>query len=168
MKHWHKWLYVLSLMWLTSAAFAQSITQSTRPALVDPDGKSTSLDQYRGKVVLLNFWATWCAPCRLEMPELNQLSRQLDLHRAVVVGVAADERKDVKTFVTRLGIRYPIAIGDTDQIFAWSVRLGNRSEGLPFSVLLDTKGKVVWQQEGGGLKSAKVLDLIQQQLSANR
>lgn len=164
MNHWRKWLYVLSLMWLTSGAFAQSTT----PTLVDPDGKSTSLDQYRGKVVLLNFWATWCAPCRDEMPELNQLSRQLDLKRAVVVGIAADEQKDVKAFVTRLGIHYPIAIGDTDEVFAWSVRLGNRSEGLPFSVLLDTKGKPVWQQEGGGLKSGSVLDMIRKQLSANR
>jgi thiol-disulfide isomerase/thioredoxin len=136
------------------------------PALQDLSGKAFNLDRFRGRVVLLNFWATWCAPCRQEMPELNSLSQQLDPQRAVIVGIAADERAAVGPFVKTMAIRYPIAVGDPDQMFAWSAKLGNVTEGLPFSVLLDASGKVVWKKSGGALRAGEVLTLVNRTLAA--
>jgi thiol-disulfide isomerase/thioredoxin len=131
------------------------------PALIGLNGASTDLRRYRGRVILLNFWATWCAPCRQEMPALDRLSGQLDPRRAVIVGVAADERALVAPFVAKLGIHYPIAVGDPDQMFAWTASLGNVTEGLPFSVLLDGGGNVRWIQSGT-VRVADVKDRIEQ------
>ena len=137
----------LALASLVSTAFA-STPAPTAPALTDLKGAATDLSRYRGRVVLLNFWATWCAPCRQEMPALDRLYRQLDPARAVIIGVAADERAMVAPFVARLGIHYPIAVGNPDQVFAWTTALGNVTQGLPFSVLLDTRGRARWIQSG--------------------
>jgi len=155
-------LCVLCILLFAGGAIAQSTTE---PSLVDMDGKSTSLDLYKGKVVLVNFWATWCAPCLQEMPELNHASQQLNSKQSAILGVAADSYDNVKAFVEAQGILYPIAVGDPDQIFGWSASLGNISAGLPFSVLLDTEGNVVWKHEGGALTSEQVLDLINQELA---
>ena len=138
------------------------------PRLLGPKGEAIELASYKGKVVLVNFWATWCAPCRVEMPELNQLSKQLDPRRAMVIGIAADEPADVKAFVAKLGITYLIATGDPDQLFAWSARLGNTSEGLPFSLLLDATGKVVWTKAGGRLEIKEVVPLIDKVLAQTK
>jgi len=129
-----------------NAALAPALVP-TAPALIDLKGAATDLSRYRGRVVLLNFWATWCAPCRQEMPALDRLYGQLH-SRAVIVGVAADDRAMVAPFVGRLGIHYPIAVGNPDQVFAWTAALGNVTQGLPFSVLLDTQGQVRWIQSG--------------------
>lgn len=147
-----------------SAAIAQTIGA---PALTDLSGHVTSLDRFKGRMMLVNFWATWCAPCRQEMPELNQLSQEVD-RRVAVVGIATDEPADVNTFVKKLGIRYPIMIGNPDQVFAWSARLGNTNEGLPFSVLLDAQGKVLWQKAGGKLIAKEMSDLIDRYLSTTQ
>jgi thiol-disulfide isomerase/thioredoxin len=89
-----------------------------QPALHDLAAKPFSFDQFRGPVVLRNFWATWCAPCRQERPEFNAVSRQLDPQRAVIVGIAADDRAAVLSFVKLLAVHYPPATGDPDQVFA--------------------------------------------------
>ena len=145
------WRCILAALALTLAPLlnAASAAAPAPPAaaLTDLKGAATDLSRYRGRVVLLNFWATWCGPCRQEMPALDRLYGQLD-SRAVIVGVAADERAMVAAFVGRLGIHYPIAVGNPDQVFAWTAALGNVTQGLPFSVLLDTQGQVRWIQSG--------------------
>jgi thiol-disulfide isomerase/thioredoxin len=125
-----------------------SVAEAAAPTLTDLNGVSTDLRPYRGRIVLLNFWATWCAPCRQEMPALDRLSGQLDPRQEAIVGVAADDRTLVAPFIARLGIHYPIVVGNPDQVFAWTASLGNVTEGLPFSVLLDTRGNVRWIQSG--------------------
>jgi thiol-disulfide isomerase/thioredoxin len=147
---------------LATAAPAQ-IAQA--PALRDLAGHPASLAAYRGRVVLVNFWATWCGPCRQEMPQLNQLSASLDPKQAAVLGIAADDPVAVRAFVAKLGINYAIATGDADQLFAWSAVLGNASEGLPFTVLLDRSGKVRWTKSGSGLTAAEALTAINQLLA---
>jgi thiol-disulfide isomerase/thioredoxin len=119
------------------------------PPLTDASSRVSNLSAYRGRVVLLNFWATWCVPCLKEMPDLNRVYAGLDPKRAVVVGVAADNVPEVAAFVQKLGVRYPIYAGDPDKVFMWSARLGNVAEGLPYSVLLDAAGKVRWSKSGG-------------------
>jgi thiol-disulfide isomerase/thioredoxin len=139
----------LALVWASHATAAAQPAKA--PALTDLRGAAFDLQALRGRVVLVNFWATWCAPCRREMPELNRLSGQLDPRDALIIGVAADEPAPVKAFVAKLGIHYPIATGNPDQIFGWTASLGNVTEGLPFSILMDQRGQIRWAHNGGGL-----------------
>jgi peroxiredoxin len=100
------------------------------------------------------------------MPELNRLFGHIDTRRVAIVGIAADEPADVRAFVARLGINYPIATGDPDQVFAWSAHMGNTTEGLPFSILLDGDGKVRWIKSGGRLTAAEATAAIDKLLAA--
>jgi thiol-disulfide isomerase/thioredoxin len=155
---------VVCIVALNAAAFAVGATPpdayADAPPLTDSSGRRSDLSAYRGRVVLLNFWATWCVPCLKEMPDLNRVYAGLDSKRAVVVGVAADNAPEVAAFVQKLGIRYPIYAGDPDRVFMWSARLGNAAEGLPYSVLLDATAKVHWTKSGGRITEQEARDAI--------
>jgi thiol-disulfide isomerase/thioredoxin len=145
-----------ALLWASAASAAAFEV----PPLRDLAGHPASLAQYRGRMLLLNFWATWCKPCRQEMPALNRLYGEVDARRVAIIGIAADDPVPVRAFVTRLGIRYPILGGDSDALFAWSAALGNDSAGLPFTALLDASGKVLWIKSGGVLTAPQVRSAI--------
>jgi cytochrome c biogenesis protein CcmG/thiol:disulfide interchange protein DsbE len=104
----------------------------------DLNGRSVNLARLRGKVVLLNFWATWCAPCASEMGVFSQWQREYGGHGLQVIGISMDDGEaPVKKLVERLKPEYPIAIGDA--------KLGERYGGvlgLPLTYLIDRKGVV--------------------------
>src|SRR5437899_6223135 len=82
-------------------------------ALASLDGKTLKLSDYRGKAVLLNFWATWCEPCKIEMPWFVELQRQYGPQGLQVLGVAMDDTdpKDIADFANKMGVNYPIVVG---------------------------------------------------------
>nr|WP_239688740.1 TlpA disulfide reductase family protein [Aquitalea magnusonii] len=82
----------------------------------DQAGSSVSLRAYQGKVVLVNFWATWCGPCREEMPMLNSLRDRLAPKGVEVVGIALDNKAETYNFARQLRIGYPILLGDSDTL----------------------------------------------------
>ena len=92
----------------------------------------------------------------------------LDHQQAVVIGVAANEPAEVRTFLTRLKVQYPIVVGKPDPVLAWSAQLGNRAMGLPFTVLLDGAGQLRWMKSGGRLTLAEAQAQIQKLLAAQR
>jgi len=102
---------------------------------------------YAGKTVLINFWATWCVPCRNEMPMLMDLQRQYRSAGLQVVGIALDDAETVKGFIKTYGITYPILVGEAD-VFDTSLAYGNGEGVLPYSVLVDKAGIVRWQYAG--------------------
>ncbi|MBI5007446.1 MAG: TlpA family protein disulfide reductase [Nitrosomonadales bacterium] len=110
----------------------------------DMQGQAQRLSDYRGKWVLVNFWATWCPPCLEEMPDLialHEAHRKTDL---VVIGVALDStRESVVEFVARKNVSYPIVFGD----YAMATQVGE-VEALPTSYLYDPSGKLVSYQQG--------------------
>lgn len=111
-------------------------------ALATPDGGVVRLSDFRGKIVILNFWATWCAPCRKEFPELVKTSDQNS--DIVVIGVDLQENRDeVRSFAAQFGATYPIVI-DRDAKVADSYRL----LGLPSTYFIDTEGILRAQQFG--------------------
>jgi thiol-disulfide isomerase/thioredoxin len=109
--------------------------------LLDRSGKPTSIETWRGKSLILNFWATWCAPCRREVPLLAELSASTGPEFAVI-GVAVDHRADVVAFADRFHIAYPLLIGEQDALDAASA-LGVESPLFPFTVFTDRRGEVV-------------------------
>ena len=119
------------------------------PELTSPDGQAYSAPDYADRLVLINFWAAWCAPCRAEMPDLDELQAHYDPEQFTVLGIAADEMDLVNRFLDTVPVSYPIYVGDPDAVFNWSAKLGNRILGLPFSVMVDRAGNVRWVKSGG-------------------
>lgn len=111
-------------------------------AFSDPSGASRSLGQFQGQVLVVNFWATWCAPCREEMPGFVRLQERWKGRGVQFVGLANDDRAKVKRFGRELGINYPLWTGGTE-VMELSRRLGNRLGVLPHTVVLDPQGRVI-------------------------
>ena len=114
-------------------------------SLVNTKGEAVSIDEFRGEKTLINFWATWCRPCRKEMPMLNGVFLSQDPSDFSVVGIAIDKPEKVKQFVAELGIDFPIMVGQSE---AYDVMkdLGNEALTLPYTILIDEEGEVVWSK----------------------
>ncbi len=102
---------------------------------------------FAGKTLLINFWATWCAPCLREMPMLMELQTQYGEAGLQVIGIALDDVQSVRDFVERLAISYPILVGAAD-VMDTNRAYGNVAGMLPFSVLVDRDGIIRWQYIG--------------------
>lgn len=111
------------------------------------DGRRVSASDFDDQVLLINFWATWCAPCREEMPMLSELHRELAAKGFGVVGIALDDVQQVREFASELKIAYPVLVGMAD-VMATGRAYGNRSGLLPYSVLIDRRGFVRWTHMG--------------------
>jgi thiol-disulfide isomerase/thioredoxin len=116
-------------------------------ALQDIDGRETSSANWAGKVVIINYWASWCPPCVREMPLLIQTQDELGAAGVQVVGIAVDRLEDVKKFIADYPVNYPILMANPEAV-AISKRLGNRVEGLPFTVIFDRRGRRVFSHTG--------------------
>ena len=112
-----------------------------------PDGGELALASLRGAPLLLNFWATWCAPCVREMPALDRFHRAWSARGGHVVGVAIDQADAVREFLQRTPVSYPIALAGFEGA-ELSRQLGNDRGGLPFSVLFDARGEVRRRHHG--------------------
>ena len=121
--------------------------------LPDIGGQDMVSNSWAGRVVVLNFWATWCPPCLRELPLLDELQQAHSGGQLQVVGIAIDSRDDVERFLADNPVGFPILIGDTDSI-EMSRRLGNRMQGLPYTVIFDRLGKRVYGQIGEMTRSS--------------
>jgi thiol-disulfide isomerase/thioredoxin len=111
-------------------------------SLKDLAGKSTPISAWSGKSLVINFWATWCAPCRREIPLLKSLAAELAGRDLAVVGIAVDYREKVKEFAGQFKIDYPVLIGDQDALDV-AAQFGMDSPAFPFTVFTDGRGDVV-------------------------
>jgi peroxiredoxin len=113
--------------------------------LKDADGKTVRLSDYKGKVVLLDFWATWCGPCKIEIPWFIEFERQYKDKGFAVIGVSMDEEgwTVVKPFVTELAINYRVLQGNDS-----TADLYGGVSALPTTFLIDREGRVAWKHEG--------------------
>jgi thiol-disulfide isomerase/thioredoxin len=121
--------------------------QTPQIALPDLDGQIWRSDSAQGKVVLINFWASWCAPCVKEVPALVEAQRQWGDHGLQVVGIALDEGEPVRAFARRMHINYPVLLAGMDG-FDLSQSFGNEILSIPFSVVLDRGGRIRYRHLG--------------------
>ena len=133
----------------------------TQVAIKSLDGKDVTVAQYKGKVVLVNFWATWCEPCKIEMPSLVDLQKKYGPQGLQIVGVAMDdaEDKEISSFAHKMGVNYLVVRG-TEEV-------GNLYGGidrLPMTYYLDRSGKVV-DQTLGMAGEAAIEDAIKRSLA---
>lgn len=104
--------------------------------LRDIEGRPVSLSNRPGRVLVCNFWATWCSPCREEIPALNRIHGRMSASGVEIIGIAVDQARNVADFLKTVPIAYAVALGDSGLMEVMR-RLGNPGGGLPFTVVLD-------------------------------
>lgn len=132
-----------------AAKEARAMVSQYRPGFSLPDlsGKMRNMNEWNGKVTVVNFWATWCPPCRKEMPAFLELQEKYGTRGLQFVGIALDEKGKVQDFVDTMGVDYPILLGGDDAIKA-SEDYGNRLGALPYTVVVDREGYIVQTYRG--------------------
>ena len=115
--------------------------------VVDAAGNEQMLGRWSGKLLVINFWATWCAPCREEMPMLDRLQKTHGPNGLQIVGIAADSRSNVDNFAKSTKLSYPL-FADENGAIELSKRLGNRFGLLPFTAVIRPGGEVLMVQTG--------------------
>ncbi len=122
----------------------QSVIPERRPdvTLADRDGTLRKLSEWDGRPLIINFWATWCAPCRREIPMLNELARDPALADFALIGIAIDFREDVLAFLAETPVDYTVLIGEQDGLDA-SAAFGMGTLGLPYTAFIDRAGRIV-------------------------
>jgi thiol-disulfide isomerase/thioredoxin len=106
------------------------------------DGKPQSIDQWQGKVLVVNFWATWCTPCREEIPEFIKYQTKFAANGVQFVGIAVDTAERVALYAKEMGINYPLLVGGIETMDL-AREVGDRAGVLPFSLIIDRRGRVV-------------------------
>ncbi len=132
---------------LNSEATEAAAQKLMLTSLSDLNGREQTLSRWRGKVLLVNFWATWCAPCREETPALRAIHRRYVANGIVVVGIAVDNAAKVRKYASEMGVDYNLLIA-TAEALAISRDLGNQAGVLPFTLALDRVGKVAFIHAG--------------------
>ena len=112
-------------------------------SLQDLDGNTRNINEWSNRRVLINFWATWCLPCRREMPMLQNLYLNKDIHNIEIIGVAVDHNEPVKDFINEYGIEFPILIGQSNA-YEIMQQLGNSVQTLPYTLVVEPDGLITW------------------------
>lgn len=126
------------------AAMPKTMVDFTLP---DLDGNPRDINEWRGKVIVLNFWATWCPPCREEIPLFISMQDKYGPRGLQVIGVAIDKTEDVKNYQEFNFINYPVLVGQ-DEVMVLMTQYGNRIASLPYSVVMDRQGRVLGRKVG--------------------
>ena len=112
-----------------------------------PDGGELQMASLRGKPLVLNFWATWCAPCLKELPQIDRFHREYHPKGWQVLGLAMDKPEPVREFLAKLPVSFTVALGGLDGTDV-AMALGNVQGALPFTVMFDAQGNARWHKLG--------------------
>jgi thiol-disulfide isomerase/thioredoxin len=133
---------VLTSQWIfrTSLATDPAIEAFFANSWKTPDGKPVNTDQWRGKVLVVNFWASWCPPCVEEMPALDKLQQEFLSQNVLIVGIGIDSPSNIREFLEMTPISYPIVIGGLEGSNL-SKQMGNAQGALPYTVVIKANGQ---------------------------
>lgn len=126
--------------------------------LADVKGGAQQIGQWRGGVLVINFWATWCAPCREEIPVFVRMQERYGDRGLQFVGIAFDQPDKVAAFASEFRINYPLLIAGLETLEQLR-QAGNRAGVLPYTLVIDRKGNLV-SREPGGVKEARLESLV--------
>ena len=133
----------------TPVVTTSSIVGRPRPefTLPDLDGRLRSISEWDGKVIALNFWATWCPPCLKEVPEFVLLQTKYQAAGLQFIGVALQKPEEVRQFVAEHGMNYPVLTGELE-VIKLAESYGNHIGALPYTVIIDRNGQVAHVKPG--------------------
>lgn len=158
-----RFLFALFCFLLAGKPFAAGADSLFAATLVDFDKREVTLSQYKGKPLILNFWARWCGPCRAEIPELAKLHDKYKARGLVVLGIGLEEQvESARDFAKAYDMTYPTLLGDNRKSLWLMQTLGNTRGVLPFTVVIDRSGAIVSRKIGA--MSAEELDAAAQPL----
>jgi len=127
--------------------------------LEDLEGNLRNIDEWKGKVLLVNFWATWCPPCKREVPAFIELQKKYPQQNFEIIGIALDDKDSVQDFVDTLDVNYTVMPAEHKGLELSRI-YGNRIGALPFSVFVDRNGKIT-ATHAGELSKQQVEHIIQ-------
>ncbi len=141
---------MLATFLLAYVPWAMAGGAAVKPVLDLPDleGKTRHLADWGGKVLLVNFWATWCAPCQAEVPNLMRYQEQYGAKGLQIIGVGLDEPVRLRNFRNSFDLNYPVLVGDPDRSLDILAAWGNNRGIVPYTVVLDGHGRVVERVTG--------------------
>ncbi len=128
-------------------ADADALARLFAQRLADAGGREFALAPLRGRLVVVNFWATWCPPCVEEMPELDELQREFGARGLQIVGIGIDSATNIARFAAKTPMQYPLLVGAGDSM-ALLAALGNTRGGLPFTVVVAPDGRILERSLG--------------------
>ena len=140
---------VLTSQWIYRAGLADdpAIKAFFANPWQTPDGKSVDTKEWRGKVLIVNFWASWCPPCVEEMPTLDKLQAEFKTQNVLFVGIGIDSPSNIRQFLEKTPVSYPIVIGGLEGSNI-SKQMGNAQGALPYTVIINTQGKATSSKLG--------------------
>lgn len=135
----------------------------TLPAFAFPDTeeKTHNISEWTGKTLVINFWATWCQPCLKEIPEFVQLQTQFAVKNVQFIGIAIDEQPAVARFKDSAKMNYPVLIASEWEGFNLSQQLGNSANTVPYTIVVNPAGQIVYRH-AGAVKKEDLLAVISQ------
>ena len=139
----------LTSQWISKTGLASepSIKAFFANVWQSPDGKPVNSSEWQGKVLVVNFWASWCPPCVEEMPTLDLLQQEFLQQNVVFVGIGIDSPSYIREFLKSTPVSYPIVIGGMEGS-SLSKQMGNTQGALPYTVIISAKGKSIYTKLG--------------------
>ena len=140
---------VFSSQWISQTGLASdpSIKAFFANPWQTPDGKPANSQNWRGNVLVVNFWASWCPPCVEEMPALDKIAQEYASKNILIVGIGIDSPSNIREFLQKTPVSYPIVLGGLEGSNL-SKQMGNTQGALPYTVVINSKGKSMYTKLG--------------------